>query len=139
MTNGECICRETVDYMSRIALEKEDFRRLSVIWEFRVSGNWVATLTVKTIFTVPIFFPHNFIHFSLSMVISLIPHQAMISSACHGTKKRLQISFFHIMTLISDNKNRFCSNDLPAEGTSNPAYIQRLVLANTWIFLFLRS
>ena len=57
MTNGECICRETVDYMSRIALEKEDFRRLSVIWEFRVSGNWVATLTVKTIFTVPIFFP----------------------------------------------------------------------------------
>ena len=96
MTNGECICRDTVDYMSRIALEKEDFRRLSVIWEFRVSGNWVATLTVKTIFTVPIFFPHNFIRFSLSMVISLIPHQAMISSACHGTKKRLQISFFFI-------------------------------------------
>ena len=42
MTNGECICRETVEYMSRMALEKDDFRRLSVIWEFRVTGNWVA-------------------------------------------------------------------------------------------------
>ena len=28
--------------MSRMALEKDDFRRLSVIWEFRVTGNWVA-------------------------------------------------------------------------------------------------
>ena len=27
--------------MSRIALEKDDFRRFSVIWEFRVTGNWV--------------------------------------------------------------------------------------------------
>ena len=42
MTNGECICRETVEYMSRMALEKDDFRRFSVIWEFRVTGNWVA-------------------------------------------------------------------------------------------------
>ena len=41
MTNGECICRKTVDYMSRMALEKDDFR-FSVIWEFRVTGDWVA-------------------------------------------------------------------------------------------------
>ena len=27
--------------MSRMALEKDDFRRFSVIWEFRVTGNWV--------------------------------------------------------------------------------------------------
>ena len=43
------------------------------------------------------------------------------------------------MTLISDNKNRFCTNDQPAEGTSDPAFIQRPVSAYTWIFLFLRS
>ena len=42
MTNGECIYRKTVDYMFRMALEKEDFRRFSVIWFFRVTGNWVA-------------------------------------------------------------------------------------------------
>ena len=42
MTNGECIYRKTVDYMSRMALEKDDFRRFSMIWEFRVTGNWVA-------------------------------------------------------------------------------------------------
>ena len=42
MTNGECIYHKTVDYMSRMALEKDDFRRFSVIWEFRVTGNWVA-------------------------------------------------------------------------------------------------
>ena len=42
MTNGECIYRKTVDYVSRMALEKDDFRRFSVIWEFHVTGNWVA-------------------------------------------------------------------------------------------------
>ena len=42
MTNGECIYRKTVDYMSRMTLEKDDFRTFSVIWEFRVTGNWVA-------------------------------------------------------------------------------------------------
>ena len=42
MTNGECIYRKTDDYTSRMALEKDDFRRFSVIWEFRVTGNWVA-------------------------------------------------------------------------------------------------
>ena len=47
MTNSECIYRKTVDYMSRMALEKEDFRRLSVIWEFRVTGNWVAATFVS--------------------------------------------------------------------------------------------
>ena len=26
MTDGECIYRKTVDYMSRMALEKDDFR-----------------------------------------------------------------------------------------------------------------
>ena len=35
MTNGKCIYRNTVDYMSWMALEKDDFRRLSTIWEFR--------------------------------------------------------------------------------------------------------
>ena len=25
-----------------MAIEKDDFRRVSVIWEFRVTGNWVA-------------------------------------------------------------------------------------------------
>ena len=61
MTDGECIYRKTVDYMSRMALENDDFRRFTVIWEFRVTGNWVAArvasrkwpFTVKTIFTVP--------------------------------------------------------------------------------------
>ena len=42
MTNGECIYRKTVDYMSRMALEKDDFRTFSGIWEFRVTGNWIA-------------------------------------------------------------------------------------------------
>ena len=42
MTNGECIYRKTVDYMSRMTLEKDDSRTFSVIWEFRVTGNWVA-------------------------------------------------------------------------------------------------
>ena len=42
MTNGECIYRKTVDYMFKVALEKVDFRGVSEIWEFRVTGNWVA-------------------------------------------------------------------------------------------------
>ena len=42
MANGECIYRKNVDYMFRMALEKDDFRRFSVIWKFRVTGNWVA-------------------------------------------------------------------------------------------------
>ena len=42
MTNGECIYRKTVAYMFRVALEKDDIRRFSEIWEFRVTGNWVA-------------------------------------------------------------------------------------------------
>ena len=25
-----------------MAIEKDDFRRVSVIWEFRVTGNWVT-------------------------------------------------------------------------------------------------
>ena len=29
MTNGECIYRKTVDYMSRMAPEKDDFRTFS--------------------------------------------------------------------------------------------------------------
>ena len=40
MTNGECIYRKTVDYVFRMALEKDDFRRFSVIWEYRVTANW---------------------------------------------------------------------------------------------------
>ena len=42
MTNGECIYRKTVDYTPRMALEKDDFRWFSVIWEFRIAGNWNA-------------------------------------------------------------------------------------------------
>ena len=42
MTNGECIYRKTVDYMSRMALEKDDLGRFSVIWEFLVIRNWVT-------------------------------------------------------------------------------------------------
>ena len=42
MTNGECIYRKTVDFMSRMALGKDDFRRFSAIWEFDVTGSWVA-------------------------------------------------------------------------------------------------
>ena len=37
MTTGECIYHKTVDYMSWMAFEKDDFRRFSVIWEFRVT------------------------------------------------------------------------------------------------------
>ena len=37
MTNGEFIYHKTVNYMFRMALEKDDFRRFSVIWEFRVT------------------------------------------------------------------------------------------------------
>ena len=40
MMHGECIYRKTVDYMSRMALEKDDFGRFSAIREFRVIGNW---------------------------------------------------------------------------------------------------
>ena len=40
MTNGECIYRKTDDCMSRMALEKDDFRTFLAIWEFRVTGNW---------------------------------------------------------------------------------------------------
>ena len=29
--------------MFKVALEKDDFRRFLVIWEFRVTGNWVAS------------------------------------------------------------------------------------------------
>ena len=33
--------------MFRMALEKDDFRRVSVIWEFRVTGNWVDSSCIK--------------------------------------------------------------------------------------------
>lgn len=42
MTDGECIYHRTINYTSRIALEKDGFRRFSVILEFRVVRNWVA-------------------------------------------------------------------------------------------------
>ena len=42
MTNRECIYRKTVDYKAWMTIKKDDFRRVSVIWEFRVTGNWVA-------------------------------------------------------------------------------------------------
>ena len=40
---GEALALERVvevDYMSRMALEKDDFGRFSAIREFRVIGNW---------------------------------------------------------------------------------------------------
>ena len=49
MTNGECIYRKTVDYMFRMALEKDDSRRFSVIWKFRVTGNWVAARVASSL------------------------------------------------------------------------------------------
>ena len=49
MTNGECIFRKTVDYMSRMALEEDDFRRFSVIWEFRVTEDWVAARVASVV------------------------------------------------------------------------------------------
>ena len=49
MTNGECVYRKTVDYMSRMALEKDDSRRFSVIWKFRVTGNWVAARVASSL------------------------------------------------------------------------------------------
>ena len=41
MTKIKFIYYKTVDYMSRMALEKDDFGRFTVIWEFLVTGNWV--------------------------------------------------------------------------------------------------
>ena len=49
MTNGECINRKTVDYMSRMVLEKDDSRRFSVIWKFRVTGNWFAARVASSL------------------------------------------------------------------------------------------
>ena len=45
--NSECIYRKTVDYMSRMALAKDDFRRSSLFWEFRVTGNWVKVHGIR--------------------------------------------------------------------------------------------
>ena len=47
MTNRECIYRTRVYYKAGMALEKDDFRRVSVIWEFRITGNWVAARLTK--------------------------------------------------------------------------------------------
>ena len=41
MTKSKFIYCKTVDYMSRMALEKDDFGRFTVIWEFLITGNWV--------------------------------------------------------------------------------------------------
>ena len=75
--------------MSRMALEKDDFRRSSVIWEFRVTGNWVAArvaLRVKMGLSVVIINPKiAFIFISFSAV---------------------HIYNFHIFTAI--RKNIFC-------------------------------
>ena len=72
-----------------MALEKDDFRRSSVIWEFRVTGNWVAArvaLRVKMGLSVVIINPKiAFIFISFSAV---------------------HIYNFHIFTAI--RKNIFC-------------------------------
>ena len=52
MTSVECIYRKTVDYMSRMALEKDDFRMFPVIWEFRVTRNWVAAVVQRYIYGI---------------------------------------------------------------------------------------
>ena len=49
MTNGKCIYCKKVDYKSRMALEKDDFRRFTVICEFVLqeigsTGNIVSRL-----------------------------------------------------------------------------------------------
>ena len=49
MTSGECIYRETDDYMSRMPLEKNDFRMFLVIWKFHVTGNWVAARVASSL------------------------------------------------------------------------------------------
>ena len=73
MTNGKCIYRKTVDYVSRMALEKDDFKGFSVIWEFRVTENWfearIASMglqKVNSYFWSSLFGPYS----SLSLVIS---------------------------------------------------------------------
>ena len=42
MTNGKCIYCKKVDYKSRMALEKDDFRRFTMICEFVLQeiGSW---------------------------------------------------------------------------------------------------
>ena len=72
-----------------MALEKDDFRRSSVIWEFRVTGNWVAARVASRV------------KMGLSVVI-INPKIAFIFisfSAVH-------IYNFHIFTAI--RKNIFC-------------------------------
>ena len=49
MTDGECIYHKTIDCTSRMALEKDGFRRFSVILEFRVVRNWVAARVAQRI------------------------------------------------------------------------------------------
>ena len=39
--------------MFRMALEKDDFRRVSVIWEFRVTGKWVAARVALRLEMIP--------------------------------------------------------------------------------------
>ena len=62
----------------------------------------------------------------------------MISLAWNGTKKTLKNISFFFSRFISDNKNRFYTNDLPAEGTSNPAYILKASISKYLDFSFLR-
>ena len=72
-----------------MALEKDDFRRSSVIWEFRVTGNWVAARVASRV------------KMGLSVVI-INPKIAFIFisfSAVH-------IYNFHIFT--ATRKNIFC-------------------------------
>ena len=38
----------TVTKLTRIAPEKDDFRRFSVNWEFRVTGYWVEARCIKS-------------------------------------------------------------------------------------------
>ena len=49
MTDGECIYHRTINYTSRIALEKDGFRRFSVILEFRIVRNWVAARVAQRV------------------------------------------------------------------------------------------
>ena len=64
MTNDECIYRNTVDYVSRMALEKDHFRRFLVIWEFRVTGNWIAARVTSRLEMGPLFLLGHFSLFS---------------------------------------------------------------------------
>ena len=71
MTNGEYIYRKTIDFMSRMALEKDDFRRFSVTRkEFRVTGSWVATRAASRVKIIIYFSMRIYMPLFVCLIIS---------------------------------------------------------------------